>query len=86
MGKHNVILKDNEVVVKTKQEIPEERVGEPVKEIVQDKARIVDQNDLPRKEADLRVVALLVSIGNIKIGNALIDLDASLNIIPLLVV
>ncbi|KAI5430627.1 hypothetical protein KIW84_035006 [Lathyrus oleraceus] len=42
-----------------------------------------EMKDLPKKEVDPRVVVLHVSIGNTEIGNALIDLVAIVNIIPL---
>lgn len=38
------------------------------------------------KEPSPRIIVLLVSIGNMKIGNSLIDLGANMNIIPLSVV
>lgn len=53
---------------------------------MQDEACLDDQKELPKKEANLVVFLLIVSIGNMKIGNALIDLCSNVNIILLLVV
>lgn len=44
------------------------------------------QQMLPHKEADHDAVMLPISICNIEVGNELIDLGASVNVVPLLVV
>lgn len=44
------------------------------------------QRTLPRKEGDSERVTLPVTIGNEYIDKALIDLDSSINLIPLSVV
>lgn len=52
---------------------------------MQDEVCLDDQKELPKKEANF-VVLLIVSIGDMKIGNALIDLGTNMDIIPLSVV
>lgn len=52
----------------------------------QDQACRENLMDLPRKETDLGVVVLPISIGNIQFAIALFNIDASVNIISLSVV
>lgn len=46
----------------------------------------ITQQNLPQKEVNPGVVIFLVSISDMEVGNTLIDLGVSVNIIPLLVV
>lgn len=45
-----------------------------------------NQENLPIKEVNPGIVVLYVYIGNMKIVNALVELGASVNIMPLLIV
>lgn len=44
------------------------------------------QSTLPQKANDLRRVTLIVTISNVSMGKVLIDLVASINLIPLLII
>ncbi|XP_058746828.1 uncharacterized protein LOC131619784 [Vicia villosa] len=57
-----------------------------LKKEVHDEAIQQNLKDLPKKETDPRIVVLHVSICNMEIGNVLVDLGASDNIMPLSVV
>lgn len=73
---------DEIVVVKTRKEW----AGGPEEGDLQDETCKVNHQDLSRKEVDPSVVVLFISVCNMKVGNVLIDLGTSLNVIPISVV
>lgn len=76
---YNFSLTDDKNVVKANQGEAEESEGKRV----YDEACQEEFKDLPKKEADIGVGILLVSVGNMEIGNTLIDLGISFNIMSL---
>lgn len=78
---YNIIVRD-EKIIKAKQE----RAEDLDEEEVQNESCKEKLMDLPKKEVDPIIVVLYVSIGNMEIDNALVDLGANVNIMSLLLV